>query len=186
MPIIYYNIANIKAINCQLNRRFCHYICFMNISLNIKSIREAKRLTQNDIAERLGVDGSNYAKQEKRGSKLSFEQLEKIALALGVSVQELVFGQTVGGTENVEELKEKISELERKNKALKSDLERKNKVIDMISPIAEEVMKGLTHLGKHLQGNKSESIETHQISDDKKREIKSIVDSIFDDKEVKE
>ena len=64
----------------------------MNLSLNIKTIREAKRLTQNDIAERIGVDGSNYAKQEKRGNKLSIEQLEKIAIALGVSVKELMFG----------------------------------------------------------------------------------------------
>ncbi|WP_028526309.1 helix-turn-helix domain-containing protein [Runella limosa] len=64
----------------------------MNISLNIRKLREANRLTQNDIAERLGIDGSNYAKQEKRGNKLSIEQVEKIADALGVSMKVLIFG----------------------------------------------------------------------------------------------
>lgn len=71
----------------------------MNISLNIRKLREANRLTQNDIAERLGIDGSNYAKQEKRGNKLSIEQLEKIAEALGVSLRVLLFGDKEGNNQ---------------------------------------------------------------------------------------
>ena len=78
----------------------------MDLSANIKAIREAKRVKQLEIATALDIDPSNYAKLEKRGSKLTLEQLEKIAGALGVSVMELITGeaQTVQNDERVKEL----------------------------------------------------------------------------------
>ncbi len=78
----------------------------MNLSANIKAIREAKRVKQLEIATALDIDPSNYAKLEKRGNKLTLEQLEKIAGALDVSVMELITGepQTVQNDERVKEL----------------------------------------------------------------------------------
>ncbi|AYQ32513.1 helix-turn-helix domain-containing protein [Runella sp. SP2] len=78
----------------------------MNLSYNIKSIREAKRVKQLEIAAALEIDPSNYAKLERRGSKLSVEQLEKIARVLDVSVTELITGepQVVKNDERVKEL----------------------------------------------------------------------------------
>lgn len=78
----------------------------MDLSANIKAIREAKRVKQLEIATALDIDPSNYAKLEKRGNKLTLEQLEKIAGALGVSVMELITGeaQTVQNDERVKEL----------------------------------------------------------------------------------
>lgn len=157
----------------------------MNLSLNIKKLREAKRLTQNDIAERLGVDGSNYAKQEKRGNKLSIEQLEKIALALGVTVQELVFGETISNVEQIGELKAKITELEEKNKALELDIERKNKVIDMITPFAEQVMKGFEFVHDAMKSTNKTVKAPTQTDENQAQKVKEMVDEFFDKKNLK-
>lgn len=58
----------------------------MDISKNIISIRESKGIKQYEVAEKLGIDPPNYSRLEKRGEKLTVEQLTKIADALGVSI----------------------------------------------------------------------------------------------------
>lgn len=65
----------------------------MDISKNIKDIREGKGLKQSEIAKQLGIERQNYSRLEKRGKKLTIEQLESIAKALGVSLQDVLFGQ---------------------------------------------------------------------------------------------
>ena len=62
----------------------------MDISKIIREQREAKRLTQLDMADRLQTERSNYARLESRGGKLTIEQLKSIAGALGVGVGELL------------------------------------------------------------------------------------------------
>lgn len=96
----------------------------MNIAFNIQSIRKERGLTQNEVAERIGIDGSNYARQEKRGNKLTVEQLEKIATALEVSVIELLTGEV----ERVEP-SEREEELENENEDLKERLKDKEDII---------------------------------------------------------
>lgn len=80
----------------------------MNISKRIASIREVKGFTQKQIADLLDMEQSNYSRLEGRGSKLTIEQLEKIASALGVSVVELLTGE--GENEEIDELKRKLGE----------------------------------------------------------------------------
>lgn len=65
----------------------------MDVSKNIKNIRESKGLKQYEIADKLGIDRQNYSRLEKRDKKLTLEQLEGIATALGVSLKELLFGK---------------------------------------------------------------------------------------------
>jgi transcriptional regulator with XRE-family HTH domain len=62
----------------------------MSLSDKIISIRMAKNISQSAIAKSMGIEPSNYPRLEKRGSKLTLEQVEKIAEALGVSVLELL------------------------------------------------------------------------------------------------
>ncbi|AMR77665.1 helix-turn-helix domain-containing protein [Cupriavidus nantongensis] len=50
--------------------------------------REHLRLTQTEVAERLGISQSAYAQQES-STKLRKSSLEKIAAALGISVAQL-------------------------------------------------------------------------------------------------
>jgi transcriptional regulator with XRE-family HTH domain len=72
----------------------------MDISKRIKQIREEKGFKQSEIADKIGVEQSNYARFEKRGKKLTIEQLEGIANALEVSVKEILFGGDNIGNES--------------------------------------------------------------------------------------
>lgn len=79
----------------------------MDISKSIRTIREERRLTQQDVADILEMERSNYARLEARGNKLTLEQLEKIGEALGASVFEIL-----GQDEQVEKLLERKEKLE--------------------------------------------------------------------------
>lgn len=87
----------------------------MGVSERIKAIREEKRIKQIDIAATLNLDPSYYARLEKRGEKMSIEQLHGIADALGVSLGELLGIEGKGGAEDGERVKElegRVKELE--------------------------------------------------------------------------
>lgn len=62
----------------------------MDISEKIAAIRESKKIKQSEIASKLGIDQPNYSRLEKRGEKLTIEQLTQIANALGVSMGEIL------------------------------------------------------------------------------------------------
>ncbi|RCR67450.1 helix-turn-helix domain-containing protein [Larkinella punicea] len=62
----------------------------MDVTKNIKAMREKKGLRQADLAEKLGMERSNYSRLEKRGNDLSIRQIEEIANAMGVSFFELL------------------------------------------------------------------------------------------------
>jgi transcriptional regulator with XRE-family HTH domain len=78
----------------------------MSLSETIKAIRKEKRISQVEVADLLGMEKANYHRLENRGEKLTIEQLEKIAEALGVSAKELLFGekQVNNNDERVKEL----------------------------------------------------------------------------------
>ncbi len=115
----------------------------MNIETRIKEIRESKRIKLAEVAAVLEIDVSNYAKMEKRGNKLSIEQLEKISEALGVSVIELMTGKPQNSeTSNKvlvkenEELKKRIDDLENSLK----DKELINQYLSEKNSICEEYL----------------------------------------------
>ncbi|MDR6585766.1 XRE family transcriptional regulator [Herbaspirillum sp. BH-1] len=56
----------------------------------IRSWREHLKLTQHEVADRLGISQSAYAQQES-SIRLRPSSLEKIAVALGVSLEQLDF-----------------------------------------------------------------------------------------------
>lgn len=61
----------------------------MKISSNIKAIREAKGLSQKEVAVMLKMDASQYSKIENAKTDPTSSTLEKIAKALGVELSEL-------------------------------------------------------------------------------------------------
>jgi transcriptional regulator with XRE-family HTH domain len=95
----------------------------MNIGANIRSIRESKGIKQMKVADILEMDYSAYAKLEKRGNKITFEILEKIAKALSVSIIDLLDNEMNKPSSNqmpstnqmIEELNSRIYELEKLN-----------------------------------------------------------------------
>ena len=60
------------------------------IGTKIKKIRELKNLTQEYMAEKLGVGQSTYARFEKEDSDLTFSKLKNVAEALDVTFDELI------------------------------------------------------------------------------------------------
>lgn len=57
---------------------------------NIRDIREDKKMTQADIAEKLGLSETGYAKIERGESKADIDRLQKIADVLGVTLAEII------------------------------------------------------------------------------------------------
>lgn len=57
---------------------------------NIRKIRELKGYSQENLAHRLEMSQSAYAKYEKEGSNITLKRLEQIAQELEVSLTELL------------------------------------------------------------------------------------------------
>lgn len=64
----------------------------MTIGSNIKKLRVAQGLTQDQLAERLFVTRQTVSSWERAASRPSLEQLETIAAALGEDVTTLLYG----------------------------------------------------------------------------------------------
>lgn len=88
----------------------------MDISKNIIAIREAKRIKQIEVANALNIDAPNYSRLEKRGMEMSLKQLSDIAVALGVTVDDILhYGEEktqIVDNGKVKELENRIKELE--------------------------------------------------------------------------
>jgi transcriptional regulator with XRE-family HTH domain len=57
---------------------------------NIKRLREAKNMTQEELAQILGVTSSNISQIESGDRGLNIAKARKLAQALGVTIDELV------------------------------------------------------------------------------------------------
>lgn len=58
----------------------------MNVSERIKAIRKTKGLSQQEVAEKIGIDRAQYSRVETGKSEPTITSLTKIAQALEVSV----------------------------------------------------------------------------------------------------
>lgn len=70
----------------------------MMFSENLKQLRTDKKLSQADLAEKIGVHVTHLSRYERGLSSPSLEVIQKIAEVLEVSIDTLVFGQ-----KNIEE-----------------------------------------------------------------------------------
>lgn len=61
-----------------------------NVTENIRKIREAKRLTQEYLAEKLGISQNAYSKIELGYSQITLYRLFQITTVLDVEVIELL------------------------------------------------------------------------------------------------
>ena len=62
----------------------------MSVNEKIKLIREAKGLTQEQVAEKLGISSTAYGNIERGDNDPKLSKLEKIAEILGIKLPELV------------------------------------------------------------------------------------------------
>lgn len=159
----------------------------MDISNSIRRLRESKHLTQQEVADKLQIERSNYARFEARGKKLSIEQLENIAQALGVSIFEILMDKPQSTGPSHKEI-----ELEKENEQLKkqvADLEEQNKThqksIDLITQMFEGV-KGYAEKNKNTLENmlSKDSMSTEAIKDLSMGILGSMPNEVFN-KEMK-
>jgi len=64
----------------------------ISVGENIKRIREAKKLSQSDLAERLNVTRQAVSNWELGKTEPDIDTLHRIADTLGVSIEELIYG----------------------------------------------------------------------------------------------
>ena len=77
-------------INKALKRTFIAVLSNgMDISKNIKRIREAKKLSQKEVISAIGMGAAQYSRIENGKTDPSVSTLIKIAKAMGVSMAEL-------------------------------------------------------------------------------------------------
>jgi transcriptional regulator with XRE-family HTH domain len=91
----------------------------MDVGKKIQMIRVAKETKQSDVALAIGVDVSSYSRIERKGNKITIEQLQAIANALGVSLSELLELDVPVESENkIKELEKEIEKVKGKNTEL--------------------------------------------------------------------
>lgn len=66
----------------------------MFIAENLKKIRKKCALTQNDIADSLGISRSTYTYWELGKSRPSYEDLIKLTKVFNIDVKEIIFGDS--------------------------------------------------------------------------------------------
>lgn len=69
----------------------------------IRTLREQKQLTQEDVAERLFMSVSGYSKIERGETRLNMERLEQIADILEVDILELLAHKSENAIYNLKE-----------------------------------------------------------------------------------
>lgn len=70
-------------------------IDYISIGSRIREIRKEKGWTQAKLAEKSGVEPSNISHIERAATKLSLPTLINIANALGVTLDEIVYGNLI-------------------------------------------------------------------------------------------
>lgn len=62
----------------------------MKLHDKIRSVRNQNKLTQEQVAEKLGISTNGYSKIEKGQTKLSIERLQEIANIFDIDIIELI------------------------------------------------------------------------------------------------
>jgi len=118
----------------------------INIGQKIRKIRELRNLTQQHMAQELGVTQSAYSKLEMGESDITYKKLEQISSILGISVEEfaafneqMIFNVMHNQTGNGFVLNKGVSESEKRLyedqiAQLKAEISYLKKFIDTMLP----------------------------------------------------
>ncbi|OQW93703.1 MAG: hypothetical protein BWK79_09775 [Beggiatoa sp. IS2] len=114
----------------------------MQLYEKIHFMRTVKGLSQEDMAEKLGISANGYGKIERGETDVQWSRLEQIAEVLGITVKELLnlnektfFNLNLGRDQNNNIASEHVeSNLEMKRELEKANLllEQKDKEIDLL------------------------------------------------------
>ena len=92
----------------------------MDLYKRIQDLKKEKKKRDSEMAHALDMEQSNYVRVEKKGERLTYEQIEKIAAGLGISTKELLFGEdAIAQTVNTKEIEDLRKEILIKDKDIK-------------------------------------------------------------------
>lgn len=116
-----------------------------SIKQNIRAIRKSRKITQEELAYRLGMSLTAYRDLEKGETSIVNTNLMKVAELLDTTTEELVLGYTPvqmagPGVEDVREeligqvvtLNKRIEDLEKLVHSLEETISTKNEIITML------------------------------------------------------
>ncbi len=116
-----------------------------SIKDNIRKIRKARRLTQEEIALQLGMSLTAYRDLEKGNTSIINSNLHKIASLLDTPTEEIVLGylpSQMAGTalkevqqeysDRISVLERRIGDLEKLTCSLEETIRSKNEIISML------------------------------------------------------
>lgn len=142
----------------------------------IRTIRTLKSIKQSEIAEKVNLSQGAYSNLESGETELSLNKLQKIAEALGVSMQYLLFGSEPTSQTEIEKDR-KIKSYEKKIKELSKNLSsQKSEFISIINSVLnnylEVVVSGFVSVKegfveKTLEKNLVELLRMNLPDDDK-------------------
>ena len=123
-----------------------------SIKNNIRRIRKARKITQEEIAHRLGISVTAYRDFEKGGTSIVNGNVMKLADLLETSTEELVLGyrpSQIEGTvledvrqeygTKVSTMERRIADLEKLVNSLEETIRTKNEIIKMLKKRLGEV-----------------------------------------------
>lgn len=119
-----------------------------NLGKRLREIREAKRMTQKEVAEAMGIVPTQYSKVERGVVIPGAKTLISAAKVLGVSLDELVYGKSSNINDYLPFEMESFNNLSEEEKYLVNEFlnlvfARKDlkKITDNFKPIPEDISK---------------------------------------------
>ena len=123
-----------------------------SIKNNIRNLRKARKITQEEMAHRLGISVTAYRDFEKGGTSIVNGNVMKLANLLDTSTEELVLGYRPSQIEGkvledvhkeygsrITTLDKRISDLEKLVESLQETIASKNEIIKMLKKRLGEV-----------------------------------------------
>jgi transcriptional regulator with XRE-family HTH domain len=116
-----------------------------SIKDNIRKVRKARKLTQEELADKLDISLTAYRDLEKGNTNIVNSNVIRIAELLGTTTEELVLGyrpvQAPGKLledvraeygDKIEVMKKRISDLEKLVRSQEETIATKNEIIEML------------------------------------------------------
>lgn len=99
------------------------WIIFMDLSRKIIQLRKEKRLTQQSMADAIGIHITQIKRYESGGSQPSIDAIKKIAITFNVTTDSLLFDETERNPNNDLKLRfEAIAQLPNKEQKILKEL----------------------------------------------------------------
>ena len=115
----------------------------MNLNNNLKAIRKKKGLSQQEVAEYLGIDTTSYGRLERGDRKISADRLNKLASYYNTTISNLIDGlnESIDNNKLNESTIDIIEYLKLENAFLRSSLKAKDEQLNFFIELVKEYKK---------------------------------------------